>query len=427
VTKSIKAVLLLALAGGFWGSSAAEFDLVLRRAHVIDPKNNVDGVRDVGIQGGKVALVAAEIASSRAAKSVDLTGLYLTPGLVDIHVHLYASTGVPDAWAGDNSIYPDGFSFRSGVTTMVDAGTAGWRNFEDFRTRVIDRAKTRVLALINIAGYGMTSNMVEQADFDPEALAKLAGKHKDVVAGVKAAHYELPDWKQIDAAVKAGTLANIPVMVDFGYFLAERPYYQLVTSRLRPGDISTHMYRASVPWVGADGRLHPYLRQARERGVLFDVGHGGGSFVFRNAVPAVAQGFYPDAISTDLHVGSMNAAMMDMPTTMSKFLAMGMPLREVIARSTYRAAEVVRRGDLGHLSVGSPADIAVWRLDKGSFGFADASNGGLRGTQRLFCELTLMNGTVTWDWNARFAGSYQELGPDYGMRPGLDFVVLPEH
>ena len=189
--------------------------------------------------------------------------------------------------------------------------------------------------------------------------------------------------------------------------------------------MSTHCFRAPVPWVDENGKLYPYLAKARERGVKFDVGHGGGSFVFRNAVPAIKQGFYPDSISTDLHTGSMNGTMMDMPTTMSKFLAMGMPLKEVILRSTWNPAQNIRRTELGHLTPGAVADIAVFRLMEGEFGYRDASDGYLPGKQRLFCEMTLKDGRTMWNWNSRGAVPYQKLGPKYGIRPGQDFLVVP--
>ncbi|MGH9721146.1 MAG: amidohydrolase/deacetylase family metallohydrolase [Bryobacteraceae bacterium] len=401
------------------------YDLLLKGGHVIDPRNSLDGVMDVAIAGDKVAAVAANIAPAEARRTLDLRGLYVTPGLIDLHVHVFSTTGIRDAWAGDNSIQPDAFSFRTGVTTMVDAGSSGWRNFETFRHGVIDRARTRVLALINIAGLGMITDIVEQADFEPGRVAELASKHKDVVVGVKSAHYQKPDWASVDGAVEAGKMAGIPIMVDFGYFLPERPYWQLVTEHLRPGDMSTHCFRGPVPWVDEQGRLYDYLRRARERGVKFDVGHGGGSFVFRNAVAAARQGFYPDTISTDLHTGSMNAGMIDMPTTMSKFLAMGMPLKEVIRASTWTAAQNIKRSELGHLSVGAEADVAVWNLAKGEFGFGDASNGKLMGKLRLICELTLRRGDVAWDWNARAGRDYREMGPAYGVRPGVDRVIPP--
>jgi len=413
------AALLLVPAGCL---AQAPYELVLKGGHLIDPKNNRNGVFDVAVRNGRIAHVGQNLSGRR---EIDVAGLHVTPGLVDLHVHVFYNTGIPDAWAGDNSVQPDAFSFRTGVTTMVDAGSAGWRNFEAFRITVIDRAKTRVLAFVNIAGYGMISDMVEQGDFDPAQVARLAKKHADVVVGVKTAHYRKPDWTAVDRALEAGRLAGLPVMVDFGYFLPERPFYRLVTERLRPGDIATHMFRGPVPWVDASGKLYGYLSEARRRGIVFDVGHGGGSFVFRNAAPAIAQGFYPDSISTDLHTGSMNGAMIDMPTTMSKMLALGMPLAEVIRASTAKPAEIIRRPELGHLGEGAPADIAVWNLQKGAFRFADAAGGAVSGELRLFCELTLKGGEIVWDWNARSAVDYRQLGPVYGIRPGFDSIVPP--
>jgi len=422
----MKIAALLVLPGLLLLAQPPQYELLLKGGHVIDPKNGIDGRRDVAIRDGRIAEVAPTIPITQARKVLDVEGLYVTPGLVDIHVHLFASTGIPDAWAGDRSVYPDGFSFRSGVTTMVDAGSAGWRNFDAFRHSVIDRAQTRVLAMVNIAGYGMMTNVVEQGDFDPEAVARVARKHRDVVVGVKTAHYEAPDWTSVDRALEAGKLAAVPVMVDFGYFRAERPYWKLVTERLRPGDISTHAYLAPVPFLDDKGALLDYLRQARARGVKFDVGHGAGSFVFRNAVAAVAQGFYPDSISTDLHTLSMNGAMMDMLTTMSKFLAMGMPLREVIHRSCWVPAQMIRREELGHLTVGAPADLAVLRVLEGKFAFADVNSGTIPGNQRLLCEVALKDGRIAWDWNARAGVDYRTLGPGYGIREGIDFVVIPK-
>jgi dihydroorotase len=215
-------------------------------------------------------------------------------------------------------------------------------------------------------------------------------------------------------------------MVDFGYFLPERPYWQLVTQRLRPGDISTHMYRGPVPYVDSNGKLFDYLRQARERGVKFDVGHGGQSFVLRNAAPAVAQGFWPDTISTDLHASSMNAQMMDMPTLLSKFLALGMPLKDAILRATWNPAQEIHHSELGHLTVGAAADVAVWSLLRGRFGYGDAYGGRITGSERLICEMTLRNGEIAWDWNVRAGEDYRKLGPAYGIRPGVDQILPPK-
>ncbi len=418
----------LLLAAAMLSSAQTDFDLLLKGGRVIDPRNGIDGIRDVAVAGGKIAAVAPSIDAARAKKTVDVAGLIVCPGLVDIHVHAFHTTGAADAWAGDKSIEPDSFSFRTGVTTMVDAGSSGWRNFETFRHTVIDRVRTHLYAMINIAGYGMMGNINEQvpADFQPDAVARLAKKHADVVVGVKSAHYEKADWTSVDKAIEAGKLANIPVMVDFGYFLPERPYYELVGERLRPGDITTHVYRSAVPWIDEHGKLYPYLSKARDRGVKFDVGHGGGSFTFRNAVPAIAHGFYPDSISTDLHAESMNAGMQDMTTTMSKFLNIGMPLPEIILRSTWTPAQIVHHAERGHLTPGADADIAVLRIADGDFGYADSSNGTIRGRQRIFCELTVLGGEIIWDWNSRAGTPYKKLGPEYGLRPGADFIVRPK-
>ena len=395
---------------------AQPYDLLLRGGYLIDPKNEIAGHRDIAVRDGKVAAVEASIAAEQARQVVDVSGLFIAPGLIDIHTHLFTTTNIPGAWAGDSSVRPDSYSFRSGVTTMVDAGSSGWRNFEAFRQTVIDRAATRVFALINIAGFGMITDITEQADFNPEEVVRLAQKHRDVVVGVKSAHYRGPDWGSVDKAVAAGREAGLPVMVDFGYFLRQRPFWELVGEHLRPGDMPTHCFRGPVPWVDANGKLYDYLWRARERGIKFDVGHGGGSFVFRNAAPAIAQGFFPDSISTDLHTGSMNKAMMDMPTVMSKFLALGMPLRDVIAASGWNPARQIGHDELGHLSVGAVADVAVMRLDTGNFRFRDGEGGSVSATQRLAAELTLKDGAVVWDWNSRTGVDYQWLDPRYGVR-----------
>lgn len=420
-------VLLLLLAAFSLCAQAPKYDLLLKGGRVVDGRNNIDAVRDVAVKDGKIAAVAESIAANEATKVLDVAGLVVTPGLIDLHVHVFHTSLVPNAWAGDNSVQPDLISFRTGVTTMVDAGSSGYRNFPQFRATVIDRAQTRILALINIAGYGMMTNLVEQdtKDMLPEKVADIVRRNKDVVVGIKTAHYEKPDWTSVDRAIEAGKLAGVPIMVDFGFFRPERPYWQLVTSRLRPGDISTHMFRGPVPWVDEKGKLYPYLQQARSRGVRFDVGHGGGSFVMRNAAPAIAQGFYPDTISTDLHFGSMNAGMMDMPTTMSKLLALGMPLREVLVRSTWAPAQVIGRTDLGHLSVGAIADITATRVLEGDFAYRDQSEARARGKQRLQPELTIKDGKVVWDMNSRSGTDWQKMPANYGIRADQDFLVPP--
>jgi dihydroorotase len=387
------------------------YDLLLKGGHVIDGRSKISAVMDVAIADGKIAAVAADIPVAKAAKVVDVSGLYVTPGLIDIHVHVYAGTGQRSAYCGDNSVYPDGFTFRSGVTTVADAGSSGWRNFPDFKDRVIDRAKTRVLAFLNIVGAGM-GGAVEQntAEMDAKAAAEQAMRHKDTIVGIKTAHYTGPEWIAVERAVEAGTLANIPVMVDFGTFRPERPFQDLVLKKLRPGDIYTHTYLSWVPMLDDQGKILPYLFEARRRGVIFDVGHGGGSFLFRQAIPAMRQGFGPDSISTDLHIGSMNAGMKDMLNVMSKILNIGMPLDEVILRSTWTPAREIKHEELGNLSVGAVADVAVLRVEEGNFGFVDTYGARMKGTRKLTCELTVRNGRVVYDLNGITREDWDKLG-----------------
>jgi dihydroorotase len=389
----------------------SSYDLLLKGGHVIDGKNKISAVMDVAIANGKIAQIAADIPAAQAVKVVDVSGLYVVPGLIDMHVHVYAGTGQRGAYNGDNSVYPDGFTFRSGVTTVADAGSSGWRNFPDFKDRVIDRSKTRVLAFLNIVGKGM-AGAVEQdlTEMDPKAAAEMAARYKDIIVGIKTAHYAGPEWTPVEHAVEAGTLANIPVMVDFGTFRPERPFQELVLKKLRPGDIYTHTYLGWVPILDDQGHLLPYLLEARRRGVIFDVGHGGGSFLFRQAIPAMRQGFGPDSISTDLHIGSMNAGMKDMLNVMSKFLNMGMPIDEVILRSTWTPAREIHHEELGNLSVGSVADVAVLRVQQGHFGFVDTYGARLQGAQKLECELTIRNGRVVWDLNGITREDWDKLG-----------------
>jgi dihydroorotase len=405
---------LLAASAAF----AQQYDLLIQNGHVIDAKNNIDAVRDVAIQGGKIAAVAPHIDPKLAFKVVNATGLYVTPGLIDIHVHVYTGTAEARSYAGDLSLYPDGHTFRVGVTTVADAGCAGWRNFEDFKQRVIDRAKTRVLVFLNIVGNGMRGAKYEndQSDMQAKPTAEMALKYKDVVIGIKTAHYAGPEWTPVEQAVEAGTIANIPVMVDFGSNRKERPMSELVTKKLRPGDIYTHCYSGLRDEL-VDGKVNPAMIEARKRGVIFDVGHGGGSFAWRIAVPAMKQGFTPDSISTDLHAGSMNGGMKDMDNVMDKFLAMGQSMKDVIAESTWNPAREIHREELGNLSVGAGADVAILRLEKGDFGLTDMYGARMNTKQRIVAEVTIRDGKVVWDLNGLTRPDWTTLPKDY-LRQG---------
>ena len=391
------------------------YDLLLKGGRVVDPRNNIDAVRDVAIKGGRIAAVAADIPASRAVKAVDASGLHVTPGLIDIHVHVFPGLTKNSYAGGDWSVYPDGFTLRNCVTTVGDAGTAGWRTFEDFKTRIIDRSKTRVVSLINIVGAGMGSGPIEQnlSDMDVAETTAMALKHPGVIVGVKSAHFAGPEWTPYEKAVEVGRNARIPVMVDFGSNVrAGRTLEELFTKYLRPGDIFTHMYggvrgEQDLQTMGPSKAMIA----GRARGIIFDVGHGGSSFKFSTAVPLMKAGFVPDSISTDLHTASMNAAMKDMVNVMGKFLAMGMPLTDVIRLSTSNPAKQLQLEGLGTLSVGAPADVAVLRLEKGAFGFMDPPGGRIETSRRLACELTVRDGKVVYDLNGLTADRWEKLAP----------------
>jgi dihydroorotase len=403
--------LVLALLAFALPARAQSYDLLLKGGHVIDARNGIDDVRDVAIAGGKIAAVAPELDAARAKLVVPAGGLYVVPGLVDIHAHVFHGVDPDGGYSnGLHALPPDGFTFRSGVTTVVDAGGSGWRNFPQFKRQVIDVARTRVLAFLNIVGAGMGGDPIEQntGDMDARLCALRITEFPQLIVGVKTAHFRGPEWIAVDHAVEAGTMANVPVMVDFGEFVADRPWRELVTRHLRPGDIYTHFFLGVVPLLDAAGNVQPYVREARKRGVFFDVGHGGGSFVFRQAVPAMKQGFWPDSLSTDLHITSMNGGMKDLANVMSKFLAMGMPLKEVVARATANPAREIKRADLGTLGVGAVADVAVLSVTSGKFGYVDVDGGKLEGNQRLQAELTVRAGEVVWDLNGISRPAWQK-------------------
>ena len=393
-----------------------QFDLLIRGGHVIDPKNRIDAVMDVAIADGKIAQVARDIPSDQAKTVVNAQGLYVVPGLVDIHTHVFFGTEHGADYSNSyGRVPPEGFTVRAGVTTVVDAGGAGWRDFHQFKAQTVDHSKTRVLAFLNIVGSGMRGGPVEQNlnDMDPKLTAMCIKQNRGILVGVKVAHYEGPEWDPVDRGVEAGRLADVPVMVDFGEFVPGRPFKDLVLVHLRPGDMYTHTYYGEVPLLDELGKVRPYFFEAQKRGVIFDTGHGGASFPFRHAVPALAQGFVPNSISTDLHVDSMNAGMKDMLNVMSKFLNLRMSLQDVILRSTWNPAQEIKRPDLGHLTVGAAADVSVLNLRQGHFGFIDAEGGKLQGTQKLECELTIHDGKVMWDLNGISKPDWPKVPPKW--------------
>ena len=387
------------------------YQTLLKGGHLIDAKNNINKVMDVAIQEGKIAAVAANIDPKLAKQVIDISGKYITPGLIDIHGHVFAGTDHGGQLEnGFSSLAADGFTFRVGVTTIVDCGDAGAETFELFKKNVIDNVQTRVLAFLNISKKGMYGSefSLEQQNnsfFDARLAADVAKHYKENIVGIKVAHYHKSDWVAVERAVEAGKLANIPVIVDFGGTVPRLSLEELFLKKMRPGDIFTHTYGELIKTKETivdieTKKLNPYVLEARKRGIIFDVGHGGGSFTFSQAIPATKQGFFPETISTDLHTGSMNSAMKDQLNVMSKFLALDMPLADVVKASTWSAARAIKREELGNLSVGAIADVAVLNLREGKFGFYDVARFKKEGKNLLECEMTIKGGKIVYDLNA---------------------------
>ncbi len=431
--KTLTAIItVLAIALGFSPVSIAQmsprYDLLLKGGHVIDPANHINEVRDVAVFHGKIAAVEKDIRADQAGKVVDVSKLYVTPGLIDIHYHI-GHGGAPLNWFTPEArahalplgIPPD-MALQSGVTTIVDAGTAGAEAFLQEKEEVIDHAKVRVLAFLNIVANGMGGGLEGSLDeMDSKLCAATIKKYPDLIVGVKTAHYwtkepwdaEHVPWAAVDRAIECATLANVPVMYDF-WPRSERTYEDLL-KKMRPGDIHTHVFAQQFPIILADGKVNPALAEARARGVIFDVGHGAGSFWFRNAVPAEKQGFIPDSMSTDLHTGDYNVVSMN--NVMSKFLAMGVPLDDVIRRSTVNPAAEIRRPELGTLSVGKDADIAVLELTKGHFSYIDCGVARMDGNVKLTARMTIRAGRISYDPSGLSMVEWEKARPQYFNNP----------
>lgn len=383
------------------------YNIIIKGGNVIDPKNNINSVMDIAIADGKIVKVANNIDVSQATHVVTASGMFVTPGLIDIHGHVFAGTEPNQMYSnGFSSVMPDGFYQRVGVTTVVDAGGSGWRDFQTFKKNIIDNSQTRVLAFLNIVGSGMRGGIIEQnvSDMDPEVTAKAAIMYKDYVVGIKVAHFTNPDFTNVDRGLAAGKLAKMPVMIDFGGTKPRLSLYSLLMERLRPGDIFTHTFGELLDTKEAivdtaKKQLKPFVMDAQKRGVIFDVGYGGSSFRYSQAIPAGKAGFHPNTISTDLHITSMKGSMKDMLLVMSKFLKLGMTLPEVIQASTWAPAQAIKRENLGHLSVGAIADVAILSMKKGSFGFYDMAGYKMDSNEKLECEMTISGGKIVYDLN----------------------------
>lgn len=389
-------------------AQAQTYNIVIKGGHVIDPKNNINELMDIAIKDGKIVQVAKSISTKEARQVVNATGYYITPGLIDMHVHVFAGTEPDHGLSnGLSSVPPDGFTFRVGVTTVVDAGCAGWKSFPLFKKNVIDNAQTRVLAFLNIVGEGMKGGAYEQdtRDMDPKLTAMIANQYKNLIVGFKLAHFVGNEWTAVDRVVEAGNIGHLPVMIDLGSSNPPLSIEELYMKHLRPGDIYTHAFAlldGNIRETVVDEQfkqVKPFIWEAKKKGIIFDVGYGGGSFNFTQAIPAIKSGFYPDCISTDLHTGSMNAAMKSLLNVMSTFMAIGMDLPSVIKATTWNPATCINREELGNLSVDTEADIAVLKMEEGKFGFWDKTGYKVDGDKKLECQMTIRSGKIVYDLN----------------------------
>ncbi|MDA1315188.1 MAG: amidohydrolase/deacetylase family metallohydrolase [Acidobacteria bacterium] len=386
------------------------YDLLLKNGHVIDIQNGRNGRMDIAIIGRTIYKIGENLPASRAKKVVDLSEYYVTPGLIDIHAH-FDQMG---AWLNLN---PDHNTLRYGVTTAVDAGSSGHQGFEKFKKETIDKARVRVLAFLNIVGAGMYGGEVEDdtAQMDVDAAIAMVKKYPDDIVGIKTAHYQPADWEAVDRAVKAAELSNSVLMVDF-HPKEGRGYEDLILKHMKPGNIHTHFYGRLTPQLDANKKVQDYMWKARERGILFDVGHGSGSFWFRIAVPAIKQGFLPDTISTDIHKNSIMLPRAHLNNVMSKFLNIGLSLEQVIERTTVNPAKAIRRADLGRLDEGGVADIAVLKVEEGKFAFLDSGHGKLIGDKNIRCVMTLRRGDIIWDADGISMPDWSTAGPYSNFR-----------
>lgn len=387
-------ILLLSYEVPVFAQTASKiYGIVIKGGHVIDPKNQTDAIMDVAINDGKIALIAKSIDPEQATQVVEAKGMYVAPGLIDIHSRL-----------GMN--LPDGYTLRVGVTTIVDAGDADLNSFQDFKKNIIDRSVTRVLTMLNIKGDGYKGAAFGKNSGDMIAAesAKLALLNKKDVVGFKV-DFVGPDWTPVDRGVEAGNLANMPVMLDGGRNIPHPSLGELFTKHMRAGDIYTHTYTIIEDINARDQivdqqtkKLNPWFLDAQSKEIIFDVGHGS-AFRYSNAIPAMKDGFFPNTISTDISMGSINAFMKDMMNVMSKFLTMGMSLQNVIKASTWSPAQAIKREELGHLSPGAIADLVVFSLREGKFGFYETAGFKMEGKRKFECEMTIKGGRIVYDLN----------------------------
>lgn len=368
-----------------------QFDLLIKNGQVVDPAQNINDRRDVAIKRNRIAAVDRDIPAESAARTIDVTGRIVTPGLVDLHTHVYYGATF---WG----VQADPIAARSGVTTWLDVGSAGAFNVIGFRDYVVRPARSRIYALLNISSIGLTAMTYELANLhycDVDLCCKLINANRDFVLGVKARidsnTVGANGLEPLRRARQAAERCGLPMMVHIG---SGPPAIKDVLAELRPGDILTHCFTGhNMRLIDDRGRLLEEARRAWDAGVIMDIGHGAGSFSFETAEAMAAQGLKPDVISTDIHQLSVHGPLFDMPTCLSKFLALGMSLAEVIRAATCRPAEVLGlQGEVGTLRPGAYADVAVFELCEGNYTFYDVFMNARAGNRLLRNALTILNG-----------------------------------
>ena len=379
------------------------FDLILRGGRLIDPSQKLDAVTDIAFAGGKVAMVGNALKADAGTNVRDVSGFIVTPGLIDLHTHVY--------WGGTSlGIDAEAFCRNSGVTTAVDTGSAGPGNFAGFRKHVIERSEVRILAYLHVSHAGifgfsnrvMVGESEELRLMDPISAVEVVEANRDLIVGIKVRVGRNSSGTSgivpLDIALEVAEEVGLPLMAHIDH---PPPSYEEVVARLRPGDVLTHAFRPfpNTP-ATAQGTVKKVVTEARERGVLFDIGHGKGSFAFKTARAMLANGFYPDTISSDIHALCIDGPVFDQVTTLSKFLCMGMPLPDVIAASTLNAAMALRRPELGSLKTGSVGDATVISVRQGSFDYVDVVGEHLSGDRKIVCEGVVIGGR--W-WHPRQA------------------------